>query len=48
MLTCVASTGDEEVDYPARDQEHRENDKEDDVDDENGVHFPSVCIPPED
>jgi len=46
--TCFVSTGDEEIDYPARDQEHRENDEEDDVDHKNGVHFPNVGIPPED
>ena len=48
IQTCGISTGDEEVDYPARDQKYGENDEEHDVDNEDRVHFPDVTIPPED
>ena len=48
MPTWMISAGDEEIDHTARDQEHRENYKEHDVDHKNGVHFPNVSIPPKD
>ena len=47
IQTRAISTGDEEVDDPARDQKHRENDQEHDADHEDRVHFPNVIIPPE-